>query len=205
MMRRTQIMRFGSAALLVIVAALLLALLDEPLPVPTPPVLDLSPRPDATFAPVAEPIDRNQPVWDFWQEAGEVRQEVGAISTTPDFLVAEAARPATVVPVTEGKGNLSAAGFDASGLPYAWAVQAGSFADLAAAAALKDKVDALFLKEGHRAYLSNARGETPYQVTVGPLLDRAQAVAIQATLEQAGLAQQASLKRFSMLPPDKHP
>lgn len=205
MMHRTHIMLSGGAVLLLVVAAWLLTLLDEPLPVPTRPVLDLSLRPDAQLDPVAEPIDHNQQVWGFWQEAEEVRKEIDAIRTTPDFLVAEAPVPATAVPVTESTSKISAVAFDASGLPYAWAVRADHFEDRDGAIALKDKIDALFLEEGHRAYLSIARDGSLYQVTVGPLLDRAQAVAIQAKLVREGLAPQASLKRFSMLAPSKNP
>ena len=89
-------------------------------------------------------------------------------------------------PVTASREDPSAI-LNEAGVPNAWVLQAGSFAEQQNATELEQRL----LADGYRAYSrrsSAADGEMRYRVFVGPYLDRAIAQADASALVQLGMS-----------------
>lgn len=149
--------------------------------------------------PVSEPIDSDQPEWDFVQEVENLRQQADTIKTSPGHLDA----PGEVADRGDDKlmGRLSGTGFDDAGLPETWAVQLGVFANQNNALALQRRVDIRFVEAGHRAILDviEQKGKTLYRVSVGPFLDRVKADDVLTILQQESIVHEPVIKKFSLL------
>lgn len=129
-----------------------------------------------------------------WAFAGEVeaRRRDESIRGQPEHLAAPAPGPATAAEEPEQHGDpdeaaeegrtAAGAGLDARGLPRAFSVQLAAFLEQDNARELRQRL----LDDGYDAYvIEEGRGEeTWYRLAVGPRIDRAAAVRLQAELAE---------------------
>ncbi len=150
------------------------------------------------LAPVVEPVNRRDTVWDYGRRVDSIKQEVAAIETVPDYLVEPSSEDEAAGTTVD---ELSGTRFNPNAIPEAWGLQLGSFTAYDNAASLKKRVDTRLADDGHRAYLATTRvGDLlMYRVAVGPFLSRSQAVHVQSILQQESLVVEPLLRPFSML------
>ena len=137
---------------------------------------------------LSSPPKFDMPVTD--QAATQVAEQSAAESSSSTALSAApsaATKPAPTLP--EGATEHQ----DARGLPIAWVVVVGSFADSGKAESIVQQLK----QNGHKAFSEtlNRDGRTLYRVSVGPKLEKSQAEKIKPEID-ALLKVNASVRKF---------
>jgi DedD protein len=162
--------------------------IDRESQIPTPP--------EKVVVNVPDPQPRNgEPVNTDLNSEPNVTIPTPTPDTTKNATAATAKNSTAVIPPTPALPEQATTRQDARGIPIAWVVVVGSFADQTKASGIVADLK----KRGFKAYIDalNRDGRTLYRVSIGPKLEKFQADKIKQEID-ALMKVNASVLKFEM-------